>query len=323
VSSGTDALILALKAVGVGEGDEVITAANTFVATAEAIAHVGARPVFVDIQPDTYNIDPEQVKAHLTHHTKAVIPVHLYGHPVDMEPLLELAREHDLYLIEDASQAHGASYQGRKVGTLGDLGCFSFYPSKNLGAFGDAGCIVTNDLSLAATVRKLRNHGEAVKHRHEVVGFNKRMDALQAAVVNAKLKYLDQWNEYRQRCAQLYDRLLGGIPGVVVPYAAEYGTHVYHLYVIRVSRAIRGELQAYLQQEGVVTGVHYPRPVHRTEAFAHLRWAKCPLAEKYAHEIVSLPMYPGLTGEQITLVTRTISDCLGRETKQLVLKGGL
>ncbi|MFQ5738691.1 MAG: DegT/DnrJ/EryC1/StrS family aminotransferase [Acidobacteriota bacterium] len=308
VASGTDALLLALKALGVGKGHQVITAANTFVATAEAIAHSGAKPILVDVDPKTYNIDVKQVEAHLTRQTKAIIPVHLYGHPADMAPILEVAGHHGIDVIEDASQAHGAEYRGRPVGTWGHLGCFSFYPSKNLGACGDAGAVVTDNERLALRLRQLRNHGAKSKYAHELIGFNSRLDSIQAAALLVKLDSLREWNQQRRSCAALYDDLLSGVSGVTTPMASGQVLHVYHLYVIRTPAHLRDSLRRHLGRQGVQTGVHYPQPVHRTRAFSKLRWTKCPMAERLAGEIISLPMYPGLREDQIRWVAHVISD---------------
>ena len=317
VANGTDALLLALKAFGIGPGDEVITAVNTFIATAEAIVHAGATPVFVDCDPQTYNINVKQLEAKITPRTKAIIPVHLYGQPADMDPILELAKNRGLYVIEDAAQAHGATYRGRKAGSMSQIACFSFYPAKNLGAYGDAGAVVTNDDAIALTVRKLRDHGGVEKYQHDLVGYNSRLDTLQAAVLLVKLKYLDAWNRRRQENAQLYDALLAEVPGIVTPNVLEGATHVYHLYVIRVERGSRDELQRFLRERGVHTGVHYPRPLHLTPAFGYLgyRMGDFPVAERYASQILSLPMYPELTREQIEYVVECIDEYARRYAK--------
>lgn len=317
VANGTDALLLALKALGIGPGDEVITAVNTFIATAEAIVHAGATPVFVDCDPQTYNINVKQLEAKITPRTKAIIPVHLYGQPADMDPILELAKNRGLYVIEDAAQAHGATYRGRKAGSMSQIACFSFYPAKNLGAYGDAGAVVTNDDAIALTVRKLRDHGGVEKYQHDLVGYNSRLDTLQAAVLLVKLKYLDAWNRRRQENAQLYDALLAEVPGIVTPNVLEGATHVYHLYVIRVERGSRDELQRFLRERGVHTGVHYPRPLHLTPAFGYLgyRMGDFPVAERYASQILSLPMYPELTREQIEYVVECIDEYARRYAK--------
>src|SRR5712691_9010988 len=251
LSNGTDALALALRACGIGPGDEVITVANTFVATVEAIALVGAKPVFVDIDPETYTLDWRQLDRVLTSRTRALIPVHLYGHPVDMQPVMDFAQLHGLRVIEDASQAHGATYQGQRVGSLGDVGCFSLYYSKNLGAYGEAGICVTNDTALAESIRMLRDHGSRVRYRHEVLGTNARLDELQAAVLRVKLRYLDQWNTARQAHAQAYAEQLQDIVEAV-PVVRPWGEHVYCYYVVQVEG--RDHFRAVLEQEGVATG---------------------------------------------------------------------
>ena len=320
VASGTDALLLALKALDIGLGDEVITAANTFVATAEAIAHAGARPVFVDIDPVSYNIDAAKVEQHITERTRAIIPVHLYGYPADMAAILTLARRHDLYVIEDAAQAHGATYDGRPVGALGDVGCFSFYPSKNLGAFGDGGAVVTNSEETAVRVRELRDHGALRKNEHRRIGFTSRLDAVQAAVLTMKLDYLERWNRMRIDIAGQYHTLLSQMPDVVLPPTCEEGTaHVFHLYVIRLESGHRDHLRDYLESKGISTGIHYPTPVPMTEAFAYLGYepGAFPVAERYSGQILSLPMYPGLEPEQVTHIAEAITGFLvGASEKQ-------
>jgi dTDP-4-amino-4,6-dideoxygalactose transaminase len=322
VANGTDALTLALTASGVGPGDEVITAVNSFVATAEAIVHAGARPVFVDIDPWTYNIEAEQIEACITSRTKAVIPVHLYGQPVDMDPILEIAEKYGLVVIEDAAQAHGARYKGRRVGSLGHAACFSFYPSKNLGAYGDVGAVVTNDDRIALLVRKLRDHGGIEKYQHDLVGYNSRPDTMQAAVLLVKLKHLDRWNQRRQEHAFLYNELLAHIPGIFTPTIGEQATHVYHLYVIRVEQGSREELRQYLHERGVQTGIHYPQPIHLTQAFAGSQKSTFPVAEEYAHKILSLPMYPELEADQIKYVTEQISIYMRASTGKRFQHGG-
>jgi dTDP-4-amino-4,6-dideoxygalactose transaminase len=309
VGSGTEALVLALRALGVGPGDEVITVANTFVATLEAIAHVGATPVLVDIDPCSYNIDVNQIAICITERTRAIIPVHLYGQSADMAPIVTLARRHDLYVIEDAAQAHGATYQGEPVGSLGDVGCFSFYPAKNLGAYGDAGAVVTNREDVALRVRELRDHGGSRKYEHRVVGYTSRLDALQAAVLNTKMHYLDRWNKMRQDTAQLYNELLSDEPHVVLPAREEEeGAHVFHLYVIRLESADRDALSQYLMGKGIGTGIHYPKPVHLTEAFQYLGYqsGSFPVSELRAQQILSLPIYPGLEPKKVNYVAREI-----------------
>jgi len=298
VSDGTTALQLALMACGIGAGDEVITVAHTFVATAEAIALVGARPVFVDIDPGTYTIDVSQIERHITARTRAILPVHLYGQPADMDPILELARRRGLWVIEDACQAHGARYKGRPVGRLGHLAAYSFYYSKNLGAYGECGMVTTDDPQLAHQVRLLRDHGSPSRYRHELIGMNGRPDEIQAAVLRVKLPHLERWNAQRRAHAQRYGALLRAVSPVTPPYEAEYAEHVYHLYVVRAPQ--RDVLAGYLHQRGVGAGIHYPVPCHLQPAFSALgyRPGDLPATEQAAREVLSLPMYAELTAEQ-------------------------
>lgn len=306
VASGTDALWLALLALGVGKGDEVITSPSTFVATAEAISFTGASPVFVDIDPDTCNMDPARLASAITPRTKAIIPVHLFGQPADMDPILEIAKTHNLHVVEDACQAHGALYKGRKAGSMGIAGCFSFYPGKNLGAYGEAGAVVTGDGELAKKIRVLRDHGQPQKYHHDVIGWNGRMDGFQGAVLSVKLKYLEKWNEARRAHAKQYDRLLAGVNGIRIPVEKDYARHIYHIYALRDTK--RDVLMTYLGEKGVATGIHYPVPVHRTVAYEYLdlKQGSFPLAERAASEFVSLPMYPELGDDQIAYVC----DCI-------------
>jgi dTDP-4-amino-4,6-dideoxygalactose transaminase len=305
VASGTAALYLSLLACGVGPGDEVITTAHTFIAAAEAISQTGARPVFVDIDPQTYTIDPEQVKDAITPRTKAILPVHLYGQPAHMESLLDIAQRHNLRLIEDAAQAHGAEYKDQHCGAIGHLGCFSFYPGKNLGAYGDAGAVTGNDEALLAKVRKLRNHGRTQKYEHEEIGYGERLDALQAAILGAKLPYLEGWTEARRAHARLYNELLADCE-IVTPYESSEVRHVYHLYVIRSPR--RDAVLAHLKSKGINAGIHYPIPLHRQPAYLKLGYGdvSLPITEKVAGEVISLPMYPELSDEQIAYVVQVI-----------------
>lgn len=298
VSSGTSALHLALLGAGIKPGDEVITVPNTFIATAEAISHVGAKPVFVDIDKETYTINVSKIKDKITEKTKAVIPVHLYGQMVEMDDLMELAQDNNLKIIEDSAQAHGAEYKCRKAGTIANSGCFSFYPGKNLGAYGDAGMVTTNDDEIAENVKILRDHGRSDKYEHKIIGFNHRIDALQAAILNVKLRYLNGWTDARRKNAKLYNELLSNVD-VVTPVEKEYSKHVYHLYVIRTRR--RDELQKYLKTQGIATGIHYPIPLHLQPAYSHLNYKKgdFPVTEEYSGEIMSLPMFAELTEEEI------------------------
>lgn len=308
VGSGTDALHLALRACDVGPGDEVITVPNTFIATAEAIALAGAKPVFVDVDPETFTMDPARLDEAVTARTKAVVPVHLYGQPADMNRITKVAKAHGLRVIEDACQAHGAEYEGRRVGTLGDAAAFSFYCSKNLGAYGEAGMVVTNNRSVATMVQLLRNHGSNDRHHYKVFGMNSRLDEIQAAILRVKLPDLEEANTKRRTWASEYSRRLSELPEVTVPTERPYARHVYHLYVIRVSR--RDALRAWLKERGIESGIHYPLPIHLQEACADLRLApgSFPHAERAAEEILSLPMHPELTVDQISYVCQTIRD---------------
>ena len=304
-SSGTTALHLALITCGVGAGDEVITVPNTFIATAEVISQCGAKVVFVDIDEKSYNLDPETLEAAITQKTKAILPVHLYGQPANLTPIIDIAKEHNLKVIEDAAQAHGAEYNGQKVGGIGDVGCFSFYPAKNLGAFGDAGMLVTNNDEIAKKVDMLRNHGRFTKYEHLVEGYNYRLDALQAAILGAKLRHLDKWTDKRRYNANLYNELLQDA-NVITPKEMDYAKHVYHLYVIRATK--RDELQNWLESNGISTGIHYPIPLHLQKAYEYLghQVGDFPAAEKCANEILSLPMYPELKEEQIERIVKAI-----------------
>jgi dTDP-4-amino-4,6-dideoxygalactose transaminase len=310
VGSGTEALWLALLALGVGPGDEVITVPNTFMATAEAITYCGARPVFVDVDECTYNLDPAGLEQAITLSTKAIIPVHLFGQPADMDPILEFAREHGLFVVEDACQAHGAEYKGRRVGTLGDAACFSFYPGKNLGAFGEAGAVVTENGELKQKIRILRDHGQVRKYHHALVGWNCRMDGIQAAVLRIKLRHLERGNERRRSHAAHYDRAFDGIEEVITPGQAAWARHVYHIYAIRVQE--RDEVIRFLAERGIGYGIHYPVPVHLQDAYrtlGHDRGA-FPIAERCATEFVSLPMFPELTSVQVEIVAQAVREAV-------------
>jgi dTDP-4-amino-4,6-dideoxygalactose transaminase len=307
VSSGSDALLVCLMAENIGPGDEVITTPYTFFATAGAIARLGATPVFVDIDPKTYNLDVTQIAAKVTGKTRAIIPVHLYGQMADMDTVMRVANQHGLVVIEDAAQAIGAEYKGRRAGSIGQYGCFSFFPSKNLGAAGDAGMIVTNDAQRADRLKVLRGHGSKPKYHHKVIGGNFRLDALQAAIVSAKLPHLDDWTAARQRNAQRYDRLFAeaGLP-VTLP-AVVTNRHIFNQYVIRLKE--RDELQAYLKTQGVGTEVYYPVPMHLQECFAYLGLAEgaFPHSERAAKESVALPVHPEVTEAQ----ARYVVECIG------------
>ena len=304
VGSGTDALMLALRALPLQSGDEVITAANTFIATVEAIALAGGAPVLVDADPRTYGTDVARISRAITPRTKAIVPVHMYGHPIEMEPIHELAAAHGLYVVEDAAQAHGARYRGLRAGSLGSVGCFSFYPAKNLGAMGDGGAIVTDDDGIAERARQLRNHGGVLKYEHRRLGTNSRLDSMQAAVLNVKLEHLDERNERRRRIAAEYERAFAAAPAVIVPCTIEGAEHVFHLYVVRVHADNRDGLLRHLQSRGIATGIHYPTPVHRLEAFEHLGYelGAFPVAEQLSREIVSLPMHSEMSTRQVERV---------------------
>ena len=313
VGNGTDALWLALLALGIGEGDEVITVPNTFIATAEAITYCKARPVFVDVDPDTFTMNPAELEKSLTKKTKAIIPVHLFGQPADMDSILEFARANGLFVVEDAAQAHGAQYKGQKAGTMGDGGCFSFYPGKNLGAFGEAGAVVTNDPELRKQIQMLRDHGQSRKYYHSTMGWNCRMDGIQAAILSIKLSHLDKANSLRRKHALEYNQAFAGIDEVLTPFEAKYARHVYHVYAVRVQE--RDAVLRHLQEKGVGCAVHYPVPVHLQEAGRNLGYTKgaFPIAEKLADEFLSLPMFPELTEEQIEYVGRCVSETVGVE----------
>ena len=307
VSDGTTALQIILRALGIGPGDEVITVSHTFIATAEAIVLAGATPVFVDINDDTCLMDINQVEEKITSRTKAILPVHLYGQTVDMDPLLQIASRHNLKVIEDACQAHGATYKSRRAGGLGDAAGFSFYYSKNLGAFGEGGFITTSDPEIARKVRMIRDHGSERRYYHDMIGFNGRLDEIQAVVLRAKLPHLQEYNELRRQHAHLYNRLLIGLP-VVTPVECPENQHIYHMYVIQAPK--RDELQAWLKERGIGTGIHYPVPIHIQNAMMNLGGKKgdFPITEKIVDKIISLPLYPELTDEAIQTVVSSIHD---------------
>lgn len=307
VANGSDALILVLRACGIGKGDEVITVPHTFIATTEAISNVGGKVVFVDIDPKTYTIDVTKVEEKITKNTKAIIPVHLYGQSTDMEHIMELAKKYKLKVIEDAAQAHGAEHKGKKVGSIGDVGCFSFYPGKNLGAYGDAGMVVTDNEEIAEKIILLRNHGRITKkYEHKIEGYSSRLDNLQAAIIRVKLKYLNKWNEMRRENAKKYNELLSNIDGIITPYEADYAKHVYHLYVIKTEN--RDKLREELKSEGVATGIHYPIPLHLQPAYNYLGYKRgdFPVTEKASQEILSLPMFAELSDQQIEEIVELI-----------------
>ncbi len=314
VGSGTDALWLALLGLGIGPGDEIITVPNTFIATAEAISYCGAKPVFVDVNEKTYTMNPALLEAAITPRTKAIIPVHLFGQMADMDPIIEIARKHKLYVVEDACQAHGAEYKGRRAGSIGDAGAFSFYPGKNLGAYGEAGAVVTNNPDLDKTIRMFRDHGQAKKYYHALIGWNARMDGIQGAVLSVKLKHLPQWNEARRKNAKAYDGLLKSLPGVTLPVEAANGKHVYHLYVICVKD--RDSLIDALAKKEIFCGIHYPIPLHLQDAYRFLGKGQgsFPVAEESASRFVSLPMFSELSKSQIEFVASEVKSAIDQLT---------
>ncbi|RAL24577.1 DegT/DnrJ/EryC1/StrS family aminotransferase [Thermoflavimicrobium daqui] len=307
VANGTDALLLALDAKGIGPGDEVITTPFTFFATAEVVSQLGATPVFVDIDPKTYNIDVSQIKAKINEKTKAIIPVHIFGQPANMDEVVAIANEHDLFVLEDAAQAIGSEYKGRKIGSWGHAATFSFFPTKNLGGYGDGGMVVTNDEELAKKIRILRVHGSNPKYYHSVVGYNSRLDELQAAILRVKLRYLNQWNEARRQKASLYDELLKDTP-VVTPYCAENRSHIYHLYIIQATE--RDDLMKYLKEKGISTGVYYPVPLHQQDVYNYLGYEEgsLPNAEYMAKRTFALPLYAELEDETIHYIADAVKS---------------
>lgn len=317
VASGTDALQLAILACGIKPGDEVVTTPFTFIATAEAITQCGATPVFVDVEPKTYNVDPAQIESKITKKTRAILPVHLYGQPVDMDPILELAQNYRLKVIEDCAQALGSEYRGKKVGSLGDTGCLSFFPSKVLGAYGDGGMVVTSDPGIAEEVNVLRNHGCKQKYYHFTPGFNSRLDSLQAAILRVKLRYLDQWIEQRRQKASLYSKFLGDIEGIELPYAAPYSHHVFNYYTIllKYPKVNRDKLIEYLNAQGIATAIYYPLSLHLQEVYKALGYkpGDLPKSEAAQEEVLSLPMYPELSEGQIDEIIQAIQSFLRGE----------
>lgn len=307
VSDGTQALHVILRAMGIGPGDEVITVSHTFIASVEAIVLAGARPVFVDVCPDTYLMDVNQVKSKITDHTRAILPVHLYGQTVDMDPLLDIAKRHHLRVIEDACQAHGAEYKSRCAGSIGDAGAFSFYFSKNLGGYGEGGFITTNDPELYRKMRMIRDHGSEVRYQHELIGLNARLDEIQAVALRVKLPHLMAWNERRREIACRYNELLKDLP-VVTPTTAAENCPIYHLYVIRAEK--RNELQAFLKEKGVFTGIHYPIPCHQQKALEYLGYRKgdFPVTDRITEEILSLPMHAEMDEQQIDYVVACVKE---------------
>lgn len=307
-SSGTAALRLALVCLGMARGDEVVTTPFTFIATAESIIQVGARPVFVDIEEDTYNLDVGKVERAITKKTKAIIPVHLYGHPVDLDPLIEIAKKYKISIIEDACQAHGALYKAKRVGSIGDVGCFSFYPGKNLGCYGDGGILVTDNKEIYEKARLLRDHGRSDKYTHILHGYNFRLDALQAAILKVKLRYLDQWNDKRRKNAKFYNDKLNTLHTVVKPVEKDYAKHVYHLYAIRTKE--RDKLKSFLKQNGVDSGIHYPIPLHKQPVYADVKLYrdKLPISENHSEQVLSLPMFAELEKSQIEKICGLILE---------------
>lgn len=308
VNSGSDALLLVLKALQIGHGDEVLTVSHTFISSVDSIIRNDAKPVFVDINPETFCIDTTKIERKITKKTKAILPVHLYGQPANMDSIMEIAKEYNLYVIEDACQAHGAKYRGKRVGSIGDIGCFSFYPTKNLGAYGDGGMITTNNPELAQKIQMLRNYGQPKKYEHDFVGINSRLDEIQAACLRVKLKYLDKWNQNRRNIASQYNTLLKNI-SVITPQETTFAEHVYHLYVIRSSQ--RDSLQKKLSEKNIRTQIHYPIPVHKQKAYQELGFdVSLPVTEKICKEILSLPMHPFLKEDDIYTVVDAIKSSI-------------
>ena len=317
-NSGTDALYLALRSLNIKPGDEVITTPFTFIATAEVITHVGATPVFVDIDPQTFNIDITQIAAAITNKTKAILPVHLFGQPVDMSAVMNIAQAHNLAVIEDCAQATGAEWAGRKVGSIGHIGCFSFFPTKNLGACGDGGAIITNDKTLADSIRILREHGMTNRYCHEATGINSRLDTLQAAILNIKLPYLDRWNDSRRQIAENYHQLLQPVPGIILPQEQPGGRAVWNQYTIRVTKnssnnQYRDQIRNQLQQLGIASMVYYPLPLHLQPVYQNLGYktGQLSIVEQICHEVLSLPMFPELSLEEQEQIVYGLKDCLG------------
>ncbi len=310
VGNGTDALNIALKALGISDGDEVITASNSFIATSEAITMTGAKVVFVDSNMETYNIDVDKVDQVITDKTKAIIPVHLFGQPAQMNEIMDVAKKHNLFVIEDAAQAHGAEYQRKRIGTIGDMACFSFFPGKNLGAYGDAGAIVTNNNELARKARMFANHGREEKYNHEFEGTNSRLDGLQAGILDVKLKHLDKWIERRRTIAKMYDASLKEI--VITPSVLPEVKHVYHLYVIRTKK--RDKVRELLAEKGIATGIHYPIPLPFLKAYSYLghKPADFPVAYSIKDEILSLPIHGDMTDEHVEYVTSSLKDIMSK-----------
>jgi dTDP-4-amino-4,6-dideoxygalactose transaminase len=310
LGSGTEALYLALLALGIGSGDEVITVPNSFLATAEAISLVGATPIFVDVDPRTYTLNPDLLGKSITAKTRAIIPVHIFGQPADMDPIVAIARERSIAVIEDACQAHGAEYKGKRAGSIADVGCFSYYPGKNLGAYGEAGAVTTNRQDIADKIRILRDHGQNTKYYHDFIGINGRMDGLQGAILSLKLKHLAEWTKARKTAACRYAELLDGVDKIILPVEASYAKHVYHVFAVRVRE--RDRLMRDLLKLDIHCGIHYPVPIHLQKAYSGLGLARgsFPVAEACADEFLSLPMYPELTEKQIAYVAKNLRELL-------------
>ncbi|PIR89643.1 transcriptional regulator [bacterium (Candidatus Gribaldobacteria) CG10_big_fil_rev_8_21_14_0_10_33_41] len=317
VNSGTDALFLSLKALGIGLRDEVITTPFTFISTAEVIANCNAKPVFVDIDPKTFNINPLKIEEKINKKTKAIIPVHLFGQMADMTRIMRIARKYGLYVIEDAAQAIGAEYKNKKAGTFSDLGCFSFFPSKNLGGYGDGGMVVSNNEELAEKIRLLKNHGSSPKEKYLnlILGTNSRLDTIQAAILRVKLKHLEEWSKARAKKAGLYTNQLGKLKELITPSIASGRTHIFHQYTVRVNKQVRNKLVSYLNKQGIPTMIYYPVPLHLQPAFKYLGYKKgdFPEAEKASEEVISLPIYPELNKNDQNFIIKKIRTCLAKE----------
>lgn len=312
VASGTDAIYLALRALGITKGDEVITVAFTFVATSGAIALTGATPIFVDVDEKTFNIDPTKIEAKITDKTKAILPVHLYGQPAKMDKIMEIAQKYNLYVVEDCAQAIGAEYKGKKVGSFGDFGCFSFFPSKNLGAYGDGGMVTTKTLELAEKTKMLRAHGSKIKYYNDILGTNSRLDEIQAAILNVKFPHIDNWNEQRKEIAHKYNELLKGVPQIITPYELEDVKHVYHQYTIRVPN--RNDFQNSLKNEDIMTMIYYPVPLHKQKLHSEIafRQSDLTITEKLTTEVLSLPIFPEITVEEQQTIVDKLIHCVER-----------
>jgi dTDP-4-amino-4,6-dideoxygalactose transaminase len=308
LNSGTDALIIGLRALNIAPGDEVITTPFSFFATAESISSVGAKPIFVDIEEDSFNIDPTKIEAAITPRTKALMPVHLYGNPANMNHIMTIANKHNLKVIEDCAQSFGAHYQGKFTGTIGHVGAFSFFPTKNLGTYGDGGLLTTHDDTIADLARMLRTHGSKKKYNNEMIGYNSRLDSLQAAILRVKLPHIDKWNTQRRQAAQIYNELLANVPNVITPKLCE--GHIFHQHTIRLTKANRNEVQKKLQEQGISTMVYYPIPQDRLPVYRG-QYPSYPVSERLAEQVISLPMWPTINRQQQALVTKTLTQLLG------------